>query len=185
MCSMRNIEERTYPIKLDSPYLRSQEEQGLEPLKPVFYEFSEKNMSFITNVKDPVMAISCASMIAINSLNKARNECFELDDENSKGLKIFAIEIGLFATAFLLAPIEIITRLALGIILAIPMTINYFTCDKGNREAFEAMSGLTFTGAFVACLALAHGAISTYTNLAYIDRKIDYEGQFRKFIGEF
>jgi len=178
--------QRPYRGELNGPYMVEQEDQDSEMLRPVFNENSRNSRWFVTKEDNPGLAIYCASIIAINYLNMAHNNCVEQDSGCSKGLKIFAIEIGLFATTFLLAPVEIITRIALGIILAIPLTITYFTSDEDDSEAFDFMNGLSFRGAFATCFfALPHGAISTYTNVAYSNRKIDYEGQFRKFIGEF
>jgi len=179
MYSTRNA-QRTYPIELDGPYMGGQVDQDQGMLKPVFYENSKNTNTFITNKKHPLEILCCASMVAINYLNMAHNKCVEQDNGCSKGLKIFAIEIGLFAATFLLAPIEIITRLALSIILAIPITISYFACDEDNRDAFNIMSGLSFAGALVTPLMLAHGAISLYTNIAYTNRKIDYKGAIYK-----
>ncbi|MBM3202060.1 MAG: hypothetical protein FJZ56_06600 [Chlamydiae bacterium] len=201
MNETRNMGQRHNFIGMEGPFLGVEEDPDSEMLKPVFQKYSQNQDDFLTVTTDPNLATTCISLLAINYLNMAHNNCVEQDDRCSKGLKIFAIEIGLFAATFLLAPIEIITRLAIGIILTIPMAIAYFTSDKADSEAFasdkadseafasdkadseafDCMNSLSFVGALATCFALANGAISTYTNLAYSNRKIDYEGQFRKF----
>jgi len=106
------------------------------------------------------------SSIAIHYLQESHNESMN-DPLALKYSKLLGIEIGLVFTTALLAPLESLIRLAVSAIFAI---IGIF---------YEDALDFAIINATVTPLYLVQGAVSSYTNIAYHNQKIDYLGQAR------
>jgi len=125
--------------------------------------------------------VASISLYAINCLNQIRNDSLD-HEEPVKGLKKFGVDLAITAAILILAPIEIITRIALSLILALPTAISTFTDDKANIT--EIFIGATIYGVYITALAIAHGFISICTDLTFYNDAINHQGQYELFLGK-
>jgi len=128
---------------------------------------------------DPMLSMASICFLAVNMLNQMHNKCAE-ETGFVKALQTIGIEVGLFASSFILAPIETITRLALAIIFAVPAGITMLILGQ------NFFSDIVFTclgiGSILSGDSIASGAVSLFTNVAYSDKEIDYIGQAEKYL---
>jgi len=173
----------------DPPYRYASAAQGYEdnPVSngrlteelPLFYEYRRHDSEDLYKSCDTSIAVGSISLLVINLLNRAHNE-FADESGMIKGLKTLGIEVGLLASSMILAPIEAITRLAIGIILSIPAFIANGILGQNNFS--DVVFGGLGLGSLLCGLSIAHGAVSLFTNVAYSDKEIDYIGQAEKYI---
>jgi len=144
---------------------------------PIFYEYRgfERDLT----MPDPDIACASLSLFAINFLNESRNQSIH-EINLIKNLKDLAIEIGLFLSTAILAPIEAVLRISLAIIFS-TFAYTAYKVDQKNHFSEKVYTYL-FLGALLSAFSLAHGSISLYTNIAYINQAIDYNGQISHFL---
>jgi hypothetical protein len=94
----------------------------------------------------------------------------------TKGWTLAAIEMG-FASNILLGSVESVLRIAFAAILLVAaLFVAPFDCCKQNSLSI-ALAACALLNFIATPLTMAQSAISTYSNLAYMNQKIDYEGQ--------
>ncbi|MBM3202164.1 MAG: hypothetical protein FJZ56_07145, partial [Chlamydiae bacterium] len=157
----------------------STNDERFEDRELIFSEYRREQTQTIHDEINCIFLTISVSFVTINRLNAAHNQ-FANETGIAKSLKTLGIEVALFTSSFILAPIEAITRLALWIIL-LPFALTSYLALNDNVFTQIITNSLGF-GTILSLFSVATGALSLQTNLAYSDREIDYTGQVKKYL---